>query len=499
MNTTHAIILGGILKDLSGRPLGPYRLRSACAAQGFNAHVIDYAWALSSNELLTIIESLVSDKTLVLGISNVWFSKSNQTFNDTTNAWFSDEFFDEVARRWPHIEIVIGGSKPTLVQGAHVLKKKAKWWLTGFADIGFVKLLEKLSGRNNEFFYTIDGDGTKVCDCNQHYRVQNMDELETVYHVEDKFHAHQPLSLEVSRGCIFKCAFCSHPFLGKKSYDYIRSAESIASELKRNYDLFGTTRYQITDDTFNDSLEKLERVERAIDLSGIPNFEFVGYIRSELLVTTPAMIPALARLNCRGGFIGVESMGKKARLAIGKGMDFNRVADALANFKANSRVRLHAGMIVGLPHDTLEDCESYAARLKTDGIFSNWRFQALGLVHDQDRNGLSLFEQQPEKYGYTITKWLADSGKDWTCSWENTMGINSRTAELAANKINEIDEKTKTAGGFSVGEMWFHGYSDLEIDNLPTSTSKIGRRSLETGLARKEVELDIARSKLKIR
>ena len=70
-----------------------------------------------------------------------------------------------------------------------------------------------------------------------------MDELETEYELEDNFKDFQPLPLEVSRGCIFKCAFCSHPFLGKKSYDYIRSPESLAKEIKRNYELFKTTRY----------------------------------------------------------------------------------------------------------------------------------------------------------------------------------------------------------------------------------------------------------------
>ena len=66
--TTHAIVLGGILKDAQGRPLGPYRLRTACREAGYNCHVIDFAWALNSDKLLTICESVITKDTLVLGI-----------------------------------------------------------------------------------------------------------------------------------------------------------------------------------------------------------------------------------------------------------------------------------------------------------------------------------------------------------------------------------------------------------------------------------------------
>lgn len=489
--TTHAIIMGGILKDGAGRPLGPYRLRTAAAAAGYRCHVIDYAWALSAKDLLTVLESQISNETLVLGISNVWFTTSKETFNKELNAWFCDEFFEEFHRRWPWIQVVIGGTKIALVQGAEHLKSRATWWLTGFADIGFIELLKYLQGQNSNFKFEIDHDGCRVVDCNVNYKVNDMDQLETVFEKEDKFLPYQPMSLEASRGCIFTCSFCSHPFLGKKVNEYMRSPESIARELRRNYELFGTTRYQIMDDTFNDSMEKLDRMERAIELAKLPSFEFCSYIRAELIATKPEMIPKLKQIGIRGGTVGLESLNPEARRAVGKGMDIERVMEALSNFKENSRVLLHTGMIIGLPGDTIEDAFSWAERFKQEKILSAWTFQQLGLTFDENRNGVSIFEKDPAKWGYKILGNDLDANINAgrktgprTLHWENNRGVTNRSGGEAAAKIMEEANKINTAGGFSVGEYWFHGASDSDLVNKTKFQMGVGRIGNITGRAR---------------
>lgn len=495
--TTHAIILGGILRDLTGRPLGPYRLRTALAKHGYRAEVIDYAWALWKDELLDILASLITNETLVLGISTLWFTTTKEKEATNLNQWFCQEFFDEFKQRWPHIKIVIGGTKRALVQGAEKLKDPADWWLSGFADIGFPELLKHLQGKDNNLIYRTDKDGCSVIDCNQDYKVENMDDLETVYESNDRFHSYQPVSLEVSRGCIFTCSFCTHPFLGKKSYEYIRSPESLAAELKRNYDLFGTTRYIITDDTFNDSMEKLERVARAIDISKIPNFEFVSYIRSELLVTKPEMIPMLKQLNIKGGFIGLESMNKEARQAIGKGMEVERVMERLAEFRDATNVKLYASMIVGLPGDTLDDAYSWFERFKREQLFSEWGFQPLGMTFDEFGIGDSIFSRNPQKYGYEITgSGLMKDGKasgPRSFSWRSRMGFTDKDAVGVANDITAQSETLVKAGGFGVAEYWFHGASNEEIENKSRKQFSVGKKGAYSGRIRALERINEAR------
>lgn len=488
----HAIILGGIFKDSVGRPLGPYRLRTSAAEHGFAVGVIDYAWFLDKNQLLEILAQLITKETLVLGLSTVWFDSPRFKQLGQGNEWFSAEFFDEFKQRWPHIEIVIGGTKPSLQLGSEQMAKYAKWWLIGFSDIGFVELLKHLRDRTN-FIYTpntLGGINIKTTDCNIFYKVENMDDLETVFVKEDGFLSHQPISLEVSRGCIFKCSFCSHPFLGKKSSEYIRSAESIARELKRNYELFGTSRYTITDDTFNDSMEKLDRVERAIELSGIPNFEFTSYIRAELIATKPEMIESLKRLNCRGAQIGIESLGKEARQAIGKGMDSERVMEALAKFKATTGAKLTTGMIVGLPGDTLDDCKSYSATLEKEKVFDDWIFSPLGLYYDKDMQGLSIFDKEPEKYGYTITSRGHENQGSYTSGWINKLGITEKDAVATARELNDHIRTVSRPGGFHVSSFWYHGFSNEDINTMMKNDRRYHRAVNSNAEQRKRTILD---------
>jgi anaerobic magnesium-protoporphyrin IX monomethyl ester cyclase len=494
--TTHAIILGGILRDLTGRPLGPYRLRTALAKQGFRAEVIDYAWAINLAELLTVLDSFVSEETLIIGISNIWFTTSKEKNNKLFNAWFTQEFFEIVKARWPWIKIVIGGTKTALVQGAELLKDPADWWLSGFSDISLPELLKHLQGNNPDLQYRTDSQGCKIIDSNANYRVDNMDDLETVLEPSDRFFNYQPVSLEVSRGCIFTCSFCTHPFLGKKSYEYIRTPENLAVELKRNYELFGTTRYIITDDTFNDSMEKLERVARAIDISKIPNFEFVSYIRSELLVTKPEMIPMLKHLNIKGAFLGLESLNREARMAIGKGMDAGRVMDTIAKLKAETDAKLYASMIVGLPGDTLDDAYSWFEQFKTDGLFGEWGFQPLGMTFDDFGIGDSIFSRNPEKYGYTVSgKRINVAGQitgPRNYDWTSKMGFTNKDAERVAGDINDQSKEIVGAGGFGVAEYWFHGGSPEDVESKTRWEFGVGVRGLEGGRARAKIRIQEA-------
>jgi hypothetical protein len=491
--TTHAIILGGILKDQTGRPLGPYRLRTALAKDGFRAEVIDYAWALREDELLILLQRYISKDTLILGISNIWFTTNAEKNNKELNRWFTAKFFQIVKREWPWVKIVIGGTKTTLIQGAELLKSPADWWLSGFADIGLPKLLKFLSGQETDLKFRTDTDGTHIVNCDSHYRVVNMDDLETVYEADDRFHSFQPITLEVSRGCIFTCSFCAHPFLGKKSFEYIRTPESLAAELKRNYDLFGTTRYIITDDTFNDSMEKLERVARAIELSKIPDFEFVSYVRAELLVTKPEMIPMLKQLNCKGSFIGLESLNREARKIIGKGMDAERVISALENLKSATNTKIFASMIVGLPGDSLDDAYSWSERFKKEKLFSEWGFQNLGMNFDEFGQGDSIFSKDPAKYGYSVST-NKNKGAQRSYNWTHQLGYTDKDAAQVANDINSQGRELAKAAGFGVAEYWFHGGSNDDIENMTRKEFSVGGRGSDNGKIRAKVRVQEARN-----
>lgn len=472
------ILIGGISFDRVGRAIGPFRLRTAFETAGYSLKAIDYAWALDQDQMINLLSALVTEKTKILGISAAWY-------DFPSNKWAQDDsFFKRFRNLFPNITIVVGGTKTT---ASSLLYNQCDWFVSGFSDIAFVKLTDYLYGKTSDLIYITDAHGnpgeTKIVSADKDYQIINVDSIETVFKAEDGFLAHQPLPIEISRGCIFKCAFCTHPFLGKKSYDYIRTAESIGSELRRNYELFGTYRYMISDDTFNDSYEKLDIVKRAIEIAKLSKFEFVSYIRPELIITKPDMLSMLLDLGIKGGFIGLESMRKESRQVVGKGIEVERVFEIAQTLNENG-VKMHASLIAGLPNDSEEEIYRWNDYLieNRNRLFRSWSFNALGLM----RTGrgdvpYSLFEKNPSQYGY-ITKELERNVQ--SLYWAHSSGMTSDKAQEISVACNAAAAKYIKIAGWEVAGAWFHDMPTDIVENIPSMETKFNERMKLNSLSR---------------
>jgi radical SAM superfamily enzyme YgiQ (UPF0313 family) len=76
----------------------------------------------------------------------------------------------------------------------------------------------------------------KVVDCSHYYSKFDLSNLRTNYTANDFLSPHENLTLETSRGCIFKCKFCNFPLIGKNKNDYIRTKEDLKQEIIYNYE-----------------------------------------------------------------------------------------------------------------------------------------------------------------------------------------------------------------------------------------------------------------------
>jgi hypothetical protein len=452
----HSIILSGTRHESSGRGIGGYRLRTAAEKFGYSSLVIDSALSMTSDELESVLENNITDKTLMLGISTVWLNAPDHP--NIKPDWINKEFFDRIKSKYLKLKIVAGGVGLLKLEGSKEIYDASHWHVTGFSDDSYPRLLMFLDGKSgHKLKYFVDSNGRRTIDSNRAHQIQNPNDIETVLIKDDNFLSHQPIPLEVSRGCIFRCVFCNHPFQGAKDYDsYMRTPENIAIELKRNYDLFGTTRYSLMDDTFNDSYEKLDRLERAIELAKIPNFEFQCYLKPELLVTKPKMINQLTRIGLVGGFAGIESLNDRARKEMNKGMNVKRVLDSLQNLMSiNNKAKLTAGLIVGLPGDTYDDIYKWQDFFieTQDSLFKSWKYSVLGIytmsVNEQDNTNLSPIEKNPEKYGYTILK----SNPGNYAHWQNEH-MNLKEAFQFSKKLNLDTNNIAKVGGWTVSSCW---------------------------------------------
>ena len=469
---SRTVVIGGISGDTTGRALGPFRLRTIAESVGYSMSLMDFPCSLSREEMLEMLDYVVGPSTLMVGISYTW----EQATHYLKSSWLSREFLSVLKTRYPGVTLVIGASNFGRVPDE--LATECDWVVGGFAEDSLPELLKTLSGEASTLkFFTrsVLGHDVKFVDGNTDYVVENMDRLQTVFKPGDLFQPHQPMTIETCRGCVFSCAYCSYPFLGKKNYEYIRSVENLSQELRRNYDLFGTTRYMIADDTFNDSLEKIDSMQRAVDCSGIPNFEFISYIRPELLALRPAMIPALIRLGIKGAHFGLESFSTAARKSVGRVMPIDRVLDSIRDLKSLGNVKTFASFIIGLPTDTIDDIHGWKEKLASIHmeVLDSWGMGPLAIIkknvyevvnfvgsRKEAKDNRSIIEKNPEKYGYTI------EGQEGPYALWSSKYMTSVEALSMAVDIFHWSKQYNRAGGWTLASAWHNGLTEQQINSL---------------------------------
>jgi hypothetical protein len=246
----------------------------------------------------------------------------------------------------------------------------------------------------------------------------------TDYTEYDLIDSKEILNLETTRGCRFKCKYCSFPLIGNKDLaSYLKTEETLYNELMSNYEKWGTTKYYILDDTFNDSNEKVELIHR---ISKRLPFElnFWAYIRVDLIQTNPQQIPLLLEAGLRTCFTGIESFDPYTSKVIGKGMSPEKRKQALYDMKAGwgDKVGVRAGYIVGLPGESSESILNAAKWFAQEDRPITFSVDFIPLIINPpgvfENHPTSEFDRDYEKYGYTIPDmnrhlfWTKEDGTD---------------------------------------------------------------------------------------
>jgi len=477
------ILFIGQSLEWSGRGIAGFRLRTAAKKAGYDILVVDICADRTEDELKAIIEKYNTESLKFVGFSVSWIGDMNKY----SFSWFNESFFKSIKEQFSNLKIISGGHRIGLVSS---IIPYTDYHFHGFSDNAFVEFLKHIQNLPNQLKLKEKGilNGYSI-DGNNDHPVINMDDIETILEPEDGFLPYQPVPIEISRGCIFRCAFCHHPYQGKKEYDsYMRTPESIARELKRNYDMFGTTRYAITDDTFNDSDEKIYRLQKGIELAKLPKFEFVGYIRPDIIVNKPHMVDSLVKLGLKGAFVGIESMNQESRKAVGKGTDINKVIDVCHRL-AEQKVLIHAGMIAGLPHDTTETIlKAHEYLMSGTSPFRFWIWAGLFLKKEYGMNFddvNSTLDKNPGQFGYKFV----DSGVATGTSYWVSENFNTDTAAELAFKLNEQSFKKMKYAGWRVAGAWNINLSDDVIMNDVLSLQESNKIMLDQYMERSKLEL----------
>lgn len=442
MNGYHAIFFTDMCtKVFHVRPLGAYRLASELRDAGYRVLVVDFfsKWLKNPARFHKLLTKVMGTDTLMIGFSSTFYSNDNE-FKDSCDSY--QEYYGGSLAPWPaetstiritlshmkklapNAKLIYGGAGAD-IPTVELSEVGIDFVMQGLSDSALIDFVNKL--QKKQFIPFNVKNGAKVLD--QDVRARNFDfcNSRTRYHPSDCLENNEVLSIETSRGCLFKCSFCAYPLLGRKKNDpdYHKHSSILSQELKENYDLYGTQRYMFVDDTFNESTDKLEIIYQAIKDSGV-EIEFTCYLRLDLLERFPEQIPLLKNMGIRSAFLGIETLNLQAARSIGKKSDpenVKKTLDKLADCWGDG-VRIFASFIAGLPHETQHSIDEWMQWVYDhDDVIHG--FYLGPLVIDQSRSFASEISTSPEKFGYLIAQ-------DQT--WVNNQGLTQDQAHAISHQ-----------------------------------------------------------------
>jgi len=473
------ILTGGVANLTSGYPLiqrslGPYRLSSALEDAGYSTFVLDYIIHFSIEEIKQVLDRHLDNDTLWVGFSSTFFFRRIQ--DDLVSTPLEQMYYTDYEVIHELIDYIKSNSKAKIVYGGartpfHLADKYIDYYVLGYADVSAVALTNYLKTNDSSYLthcedLDVGGGIAKLIDSAK-YAEPKMSELTTRWW--SKHYNVLPgegLPIELARGCIFKCKFCSYPLLGKKKGTYLRSPSEVRDELIQMWEAHGTTDYYITDDTFNDDNDKIEELHRVF--TSLPfKPRFVSYLRIDLINKYPHQADLLTEMGLIGTYFGLETMNPKSAVAIGKGLATNKVKDRLywLSDKWKGKTNIGAGFILGLPYDT----EAYFKELlawckEADNPLTFIDFYPLYLFRrrQEDREKLgpytSEFSLNPDVYGYefpgenNVNYWHL---KDQNLTFEQVtwLAMSYRGQMQNRNKFSEFQMITCLNTGISLEDL----------------------------------------------
>ena len=212
-------------------------------------------------------------------------------------------------------------------------------------------------------------------------------DMERYRHAWRDAHGYFSLNMVASRGCPYRCNWCAKPIYGNSFH--LRSAESVAEEMRELKQVYGAEHLWFADDIFAlksqwamDLAEAVERRDAAIPFK----------VQSRVDLMTPPTVRALARAGCAEMWMGVESGAQKILNAMDKGTHVEQVGPTRELLREHS-VRACYFLQFGYPGETWKDIQ------KTIALVRRTQPDDIGVSVSYPLPGTAFYDRVREQLG----------------------------------------------------------------------------------------------------
>ena len=465
--------------------IGAFKCAHVLRKQGYSCLVVNHYSEYTHKDFDELIEMAVSDQTILVGFSTT-FLKNNQVkkevgkhtppypeiVDDTVfpqGKDFENKFFEQLRKKNNKLKMVAGGTKVT----QQYSNRNIDYACIGYSETSIVNLADHLSKGKQLDKSSKNIYGVVVID-DRFAPTYSFNNEDMVWEDTDVVN-HKSLPIEIGRGCIFKCKFCSYPMNGKQNLDFVKTADLLESELRNNYDKHGIRHYHIVDDTFNDHVEKLESIRRVVDQLKFQPI-FWGYHRLDLLCTKPETLKILHDIGVRAMYFGIETLNEKTGRIVGKGFSRSRQIEMIQTIRDRyPDITMHGSFIVGLPEESIDSSWETHNSLTSQQIpLHSWISSGMQMYNTGKSVYLSDMEKNFTEYGYVDDNTSKESeSRNWKNKFTNSDEVqalatrfNNESRQLPFFMLPGHDALAISTYGFDFDELRFTPFSQFDFGNI---------------------------------
>ena len=415
-------------EDKYVRTLGAEKIAWIANKHGYNAICIGRLSCLSKQEMYDLVASYVSEKTILAISTSLLLTIGH--YRSAIQPKIPEElqnFIDVITdvRSKYNNRVILGGPM------AREFLEYFPYAISLEGDDGEIDIINYLNSTLNF------GIAKRKLDL---WNIHNDD----FKFLENSFiHKHEMLPLELNRGCIFSCKFCSFSRIGKKKGTYEKSMDRIKEYILHNYELYGTQYYFLTADTVNDSDETMQNWCNMLESLPFPIY-YTGYFRLDLLHKYQNTAKRLFETGLRGMNLGVETFHEVAARNIEKPFSGQRAKDFLLRLYYDifeEQAVINTGVIIGIPPEPADSVWQTAEWFKGEGkcIIPNWNSLSLPspINGPQGAHYQSKFSRNAQKYGFT---WPKENNPLY---WEHPYMNKYQSVKILMKILNEFKDNKR--------------------------------------------------------
>jgi len=234
----------------------------------------------------------------------------------------ANQFASLIKQKYPNSKILIGG--PGTVTPKYIDSKSIDSIVYGEAEVIIFDIIKDVEKDNlSPLYHGAPVPNLDTLPFPARHMLNGSGQGGNIFAFNKNYHDGGSTVILTSRGCPYKCSFCSSRFIGERHMRY-RSPESVVNEMRQVMDLYNIYQFRISDDMFSANIPRARKLCELIGPLGIK-----WRISTRTKPIDSGLYKLMADAGCKEVSFGVESFDNNVLKVLEKGTTAKENAHAL--------------------------------------------------------------------------------------------------------------------------------------------------------------------------